>query len=250
MVVTSCSDTESSIGLAGPQWVPPSLCFSGECHKATGDPQPGTWWMGVCSGVVVWGCSQEHLAYHVHSWGSLGQHPSQCTGGPRQSKLCPFCFLAWVGIWHETVLMCPQKMRVVFCPVKASCLLIFQTSLLLRNYCMSLQKAHLETEEWEETFSNSIIKPGLSYQRAPLQSEEVVHRRERTLPLWETSYCILWLYYRLPLSSKPGLLCLSLAFASGFVQDLYVLWFLYASPGKQSYTRWLIFHCIIWCPML
>lgn len=66
------------------------------------------------------------------------------------------CFLARVRIWHETVLMCPQKMRVVFCAMKAFCLLTFQTSLLLRNYSLPLQKVRLETEEWEETFSNSI----------------------------------------------------------------------------------------------
>lgn len=159
------------------------------------------------------------------------------------------CFLARVRIWHETVLMCPQKMRVVFCAMKAFCLLTFQTSLLLRNYSLPLQKVRLETEEWEETFSNSISNQ-------IFQTREH-HFRERRLsigvkglPIWEASYCILLRYFRLPLSSKPGLLCLSLAFASGFVQDLYILWFLYASSGKQSYTRWLIFHCIICCPTL
>lgn len=92
---------------------------------------------------------------------------------------------------------CPQK-TVRFCPTEASFPLTLQIEILLRNYYMSFQKVHLETGGWEETCSNCI-------NRVCQTSEHHFRVRRLSIDLKGLFERDLLLYFRLPLSSNPGL---------------------------------------------
>ena len=173
---------------------------------------------------------------------SQAARPTADPGPPRgmgtgcQGKLSPLLpsqswhlAQSWLYMWW------PQKTRTGFCPTKAPFPLTFQIDISLRNCYILFQKVHLETGGWEETFSNFINQDCQT-------SEHHFRSRRLSINLSEICYCILGY---LCLLTQAFLRRMNLDFASGFLQDLWILCFLDASPGKQLYTCCLISHGII-----